>query len=146
MKHTLAYYKKQLNSMFLRLLLITESPTEQASQFIMPLKSVYSKNICFNEQKCIFEHGREVKTTKEIFVITFFVFVFINSFLLLFQICSLWANFIFALKHFWCWWDHFLKEMKNVETRQRVLKFNVLTFVKMLFVGCQENFVARDKL
>jgi hypothetical protein len=29
--------------------------TEKVPQFILPLKSIYSKNFGFNEQKCIFE-------------------------------------------------------------------------------------------
>ncbi len=32
----------------LRLTLITEGATEKVSQFIMPLKLVYNKNLCFN--------------------------------------------------------------------------------------------------
>jgi hypothetical protein len=55
---------QQWNSPFLRLALITEGATEKVSQFAMPQKSGYSKNIYFCEQKCTFEHCRMVKTIK----------------------------------------------------------------------------------
>ncbi len=46
--------KRQWNNPFLKYTLITEGATEKVAQFIMPLKSVYDKNLCFNGQKCIF--------------------------------------------------------------------------------------------
>jgi len=49
--------------------LITEDATEKVLQFIMTMKSVYSKNLCFNEQKCMFEHW--VKTAK--------IYIFVNK-------------------------------------------------------------------
>ncbi len=36
--------------------LIIEDNTEKVLQFIMPVKSIYNKNLGFIEQKCIFEH------------------------------------------------------------------------------------------
>ncbi len=40
----------------------SEGTTEKIWQFIMPLKSIYNINICFNAQSVIFEHCRKVKT------------------------------------------------------------------------------------
>ncbi len=40
--------------------LITEGATEKALQFIMPLEVSYNKTFGFIEQKCIFEHDREI--------------------------------------------------------------------------------------
>jgi hypothetical protein len=34
--------------------LIIEGTTEKVLQFIMPLKSIYSKNLCFDEEKMYF--------------------------------------------------------------------------------------------
>jgi hypothetical protein len=44
--------------------LITEGTTEKVLQFMMPLKSIYNKNLAFIEHDCIFEHYREVQTRK----------------------------------------------------------------------------------
>jgi hypothetical protein len=52
----------QWNSTFLRLPLIREGATEKASQLLMPLKSIYSKDFHFSELKCIFEQCRKVQT------------------------------------------------------------------------------------
>ncbi len=41
---------KYLNSMLFKLSLIIEGAIEKISQFIMPLKSIDNKNVCFNEQ------------------------------------------------------------------------------------------------
>ncbi len=48
----------------LTLSFIVEGTTEKVSHFIMPLKSIYNRNFCFNQQKYIFEHFGKVKTTK----------------------------------------------------------------------------------
>ncbi len=52
------------NSTFFEFSLIIEGSTEKVLQFIMPLKSVYNKNLGFIEHKCIFERYREVQTIK----------------------------------------------------------------------------------
>jgi hypothetical protein len=44
--------------------LMIEGTTEKVLQFMMPLKSIYNKNLGFIEQKCIFEYYREVQTRK----------------------------------------------------------------------------------
>jgi hypothetical protein len=44
--------------------LIIEGATENVSQFEIPLKLMYNKNVCFNEQNVHVEHCREVKTIK----------------------------------------------------------------------------------
>ncbi len=46
---------------FLKLSLIKEGTTEKVSQFLMPLKSILDKGLCFNYQKCIFELYKKVK-------------------------------------------------------------------------------------
>jgi hypothetical protein len=43
--------------------LIIEGTTEKVLQFLMPLVSMYNKNIGFNKQKCIFEHNGDNKTS-----------------------------------------------------------------------------------
>ncbi len=60
----LAYYSVEWNSTFFAFSLMIEGTTEKVLQFIMPLKSSYNKNLGFNEQKCIFEHYKEVQTRK----------------------------------------------------------------------------------
>jgi len=55
----------QLNSAFLRLSLITEGTTEKARQFKKPLKSVYSNNFGFNEQKCILNTAERTERIKQ---------------------------------------------------------------------------------
>jgi hypothetical protein len=42
--------------------LIIEGTTEKVSQFVMPIKLVFSKNFYSNEQKFTFEHFRKVNT------------------------------------------------------------------------------------
>jgi hypothetical protein len=42
------------NRMFFTLSLIVEGTTEKVSQFVVPLRSIYSSKMSFNEQKCIF--------------------------------------------------------------------------------------------
>jgi hypothetical protein len=46
--------------------------TEKVSKFKKLLKSVYNKNVCFNDHKSIFEHCRKLIT---IFKITLFLFL-----------------------------------------------------------------------
>ncbi len=54
----------KLNNTFFAFWLIIEGDTEKVLQLIMQLKSIYSKNLGFIEQKCIFGHYREVQTRK----------------------------------------------------------------------------------
>ncbi len=42
----------------------------------MPLKSIYNDNLGSIEQKCIFEHKREVQTIKNILIVIIFVMNF----------------------------------------------------------------------
>jgi hypothetical protein len=51
----LSLLKTHMKAGFL-LPMIIEDPTEKVPQFILPMKSIYSKNLCFNEQKCIFDY------------------------------------------------------------------------------------------
>ncbi len=44
-----------------KLLFIIEGATEKGLQFIMPLKSVFEKNFCFNQQK-FWKHCGKLKT------------------------------------------------------------------------------------
>ncbi len=44
--------------------LIIEGTTEKVLQFVMPLKSIYSKNLGFIAQKLVFEHYRKVQIIK----------------------------------------------------------------------------------
>jgi hypothetical protein len=46
-------YAMQLNSTFLTFSFIIEDASEQVLQFLMPLEPIYSKNLCFIEQKCL---------------------------------------------------------------------------------------------
>ncbi len=55
--------KKQLKAHFL-LSLITEGPIGIVPLFIIPMKSIYSKILYFNDQKCIFEHCDIVSSLK----------------------------------------------------------------------------------
>jgi hypothetical protein len=73
-----------------RLLLVVDGATEKVSQFVRPIKSVYDKKCGFNEQKCIFENCRKVKTKN--FIITLLKF---------FLICSLnlFSGTIYSLVH-----------------------------------------------
>ncbi len=48
------------NSALFTLSLIVEGATEKVS-----LKSIFKKKICFDEQKCIFEHCRKVELVKK---------------------------------------------------------------------------------
>jgi hypothetical protein len=59
--------------MFFVFLLIIENTTEKVLQFIMSLKSIYNQNNGFIEQKCIFEHFREVQTIKNLLIDIIFV-------------------------------------------------------------------------
>ena len=54
----------QWNSAFFAFSLIIEGTTEKVRKLIMPLKSIYSQNLGFIEQKCIFEHYREFQARK----------------------------------------------------------------------------------
>ncbi len=58
---------------------ITEAPTEKVLEFIMTLKSSYNKNLGFIEQKCIFEHYREVLTIKNLLIDIIFVMKIFSS-------------------------------------------------------------------
>jgi hypothetical protein len=42
--------------------LIIEGTTEKVLQFILPLKSIYNKNLGFIEEKCIFEYYIEIES------------------------------------------------------------------------------------
>ncbi len=46
--------------------IIIEGTTEKVMQFIIPLKSIYNKNLGLIEQKCIFERNREIQTSKHL--------------------------------------------------------------------------------
>jgi hypothetical protein len=54
---------------FFTLALIVDG-TEKLSQFMRLLKSIYRKNACYDEQKCIFEHFRNVKLITNLFNFT----------------------------------------------------------------------------
>jgi len=45
----------------LRLSLITEGNTEKESQFIVPVKSIYNKNVCFNEHSALLNMTERLK-------------------------------------------------------------------------------------
>jgi hypothetical protein len=62
--------------MFFAFSLIIEGATEKVLQFIMPLKSIYNKNLGFVEEKCIFVHYREVLTFKNLLIDIIFVTIF----------------------------------------------------------------------
>ncbi len=51
-----------------------EGTTEKVTDIIMPLKSVYDKNFCFNAQICIYELRTKIKTMNNYYGynITFF--------------------------------------------------------------------------
>jgi hypothetical protein len=49
-----------------------ECTTEKVLQLILLLKTIYNKNLSFIEQKCIFEHYREVQSIKNRIDIIFF--------------------------------------------------------------------------
>jgi hypothetical protein len=53
--------------------IIIEGTTDKVIQFIMPLKSIYNKNLDFIELKCIFEHCREIQTSKCLLIDILFV-------------------------------------------------------------------------
>jgi hypothetical protein len=53
-----------------------EGTTEKVLQFIMPLNSIYNNNLDLTEQKCIFEHKREVQTIKNLLIVVIFVVIF----------------------------------------------------------------------
>ncbi len=53
-----------MNKMYLLMLLVFLN-SEKVSQFMIPLKLIYNKNMCFNEQKCISKRRRNVTTIKE---------------------------------------------------------------------------------
>ncbi len=44
-----------MNRILFKFSLIIDGTTGKVSQFVMPLLSIYTKNIYFNEQKCIFD-------------------------------------------------------------------------------------------
>ncbi len=64
--HCLCWW--QWSTMCFRLSYITEGATKKASNFIMPLKSIYNKNFYFIEDKCILEHCRKVEAIKKLFL------------------------------------------------------------------------------
>jgi hypothetical protein len=51
---------------------IIQGTTEKVLQFIMPLKSIYEKNLVLLNKKCIFELYREVQTSINLLFDTFF--------------------------------------------------------------------------
>jgi len=55
--------------MLFTLSLIVEGTTKKVSQLLKTLMSFFNKNICFDKQKCIFEHCRKVELIKNIFKI-----------------------------------------------------------------------------
>jgi hypothetical protein len=57
-------------------LLITEGTTEKVLQYIMPLKSIYNKNLGFVD---IFEHNRGVQTIKSLLIDIIFVMKFFSG-------------------------------------------------------------------
>jgi len=49
-------------------------------QFITPLESIYNKNLGLIEQKCIFEHYRDVQTIeKHLLNVIIFVMIFFSG-------------------------------------------------------------------
>ncbi len=59
---TIKLFTTVMEQTFIRLPLIIEGATEKVLQFKMLLKLMCGKNLCLNEQKCIFEHCRKIKT------------------------------------------------------------------------------------
>jgi hypothetical protein len=59
---TMKSFSETRISLQINLALIIEGTTEKISQFTIAPKSVCSKKLCFNEQKCIFEHCRSFGT------------------------------------------------------------------------------------
>jgi len=59
---------------------------------MMLLKSIYNKNLCFNEQKCIFEHCGKIKTIEFYVILKPIFFWFKKMFYPPFQNCPLEAN------------------------------------------------------
>jgi hypothetical protein len=55
-----------------KLSVIIEGAAENVSQFIILLKSIYDKKLCFSKQKCIFEHCRKVMTINNLYNYNFF--------------------------------------------------------------------------
>jgi hypothetical protein len=39
----------------------------------MPLKSIYNKSFCFNEQRCIFKHGRKLPQSCPLNLLLYFI-------------------------------------------------------------------------
>jgi hypothetical protein len=48
--------------------IFVEGTTEKVLQFIMPLKPLINKNICFNKKKCIFKHCQKVKAISYLYI------------------------------------------------------------------------------
>ncbi len=48
-------------------------------QFVIPLQSIYSKNLCFDEQNMYFEHYIEVLTIKRLLIGIMFVKIFFSG-------------------------------------------------------------------
>jgi hypothetical protein len=57
----------------LKLSLIMEGTTEKVSQFTMLIKSIYNKNVRFDEQKCTLEYFRKVQTINNLYNHNIFV-------------------------------------------------------------------------
>jgi len=55
-----------------------EAATEKVLQFIMQLKSIYNKNLCFIEQ-CIFGPCREVRTRKRLLIYIIFAMIIFSN-------------------------------------------------------------------
>jgi hypothetical protein len=47
-------FEISITGIFFKLSFIKEVTTEKVSQFTMPLKSIYNKNVCVQKLKCIF--------------------------------------------------------------------------------------------
>ncbi len=59
--------------MFFAFSIFIEGTTEKVLQFIMPVKSIYNKNLGFIEQKMFFGHHIEVLTIKNLSIDIIFV-------------------------------------------------------------------------
>ncbi len=52
---------------------------EKVLQFMKILKSIYNNNLGFIEQKCIFEHYREIQTVKNLLNVIIFAMNFFGD-------------------------------------------------------------------
>jgi len=55
--------------------LIIEGTTEKVLQFIMPIKSIYNRNLVSLNNKCIFEHYREFQARKTLVIDIIFAII-----------------------------------------------------------------------